>query len=134
MEAKAARNMVTDMRFGAIRSKAGASLATLTLAAALLAGCAGREAAPVAVSQADDPDKSCHQLLQELNYNQYRMALLVRESNHIKANNADVAAGVAPFFPPVMVAYDKGEAQSIELKAFQDRNANLTKLAVDKGC
>jgi hypothetical protein len=88
----------------------------------------------VAVSQADDPDKSCHQLLQEVSYNQQRMALLVRESNHIKANNADVAAGVAPFFPPVMVAYDNGDAPRIELKALQDRNANLTKLAVDKGC
>jgi hypothetical protein len=62
------------------------------------------------------------------------MALLVRESNHVKAGNADVAAGDAPFFPPVLVAYDKGEAQSIELKALQDRNANITKLAVDKGC
>jgi hypothetical protein len=100
----------------------------------LLAGCAGRPAAPVAVSQADDPDKSCHQLLQEVNYNQYRMARLVRESNHVKAGNADVAGGDAFFFPPVLVAYDKGKAQSIELKALQDRNANLTKLAVDKGC
>jgi hypothetical protein len=110
--------------------KLGLSIA----AAAFLAGCAGRPAAPVAVSQADDPDKSCHQLLKELNYNQYRMARLVRESNHVKAGNADVAAADAVFFPPVLVAYDKGKAQSAELKALQDRNANLTKLAVDKGC
>jgi hypothetical protein len=100
----------------------------------LLAGCAGRAAAPVSVSQADDPDKSCNDLLHEVNYNQYRMARLVRESNHVKANNVDVAAGDAFFFPPVLAAYDKGKAQSIELKALQDRNANLTKLAVDKGC
>jgi hypothetical protein len=128
MQAKAARNMVANIRF-----KACGSLAALTFAV-LLAGCAGRAAAPVAVSQADDPDKSCHELLHELSYNQDRMALLVRESNHVKAGNADVAAGDAPFFPPVLVAYDKGEAQSIELKALQDRNANITKLAIDKGC
>lgn len=102
--------------------------------ALLLAGCAGRQAAPVAVSQADDPDKSCHQLLQEVNHNQYRMRLLVKESNHVKAKNADLAAADAFFFPPVMVAYDKGEAQATELKALQDRNAHLTKLAVDKDC
>jgi hypothetical protein len=106
----------------------------LAAATALLAGCAGRQAAPVSVSQADDPDKSCHQLLQELNYNQYRMARLVRESNHVKAGNAEIAAADAFFFPPVMVAYDKGKAQSTELKALQARNANLTKLSVDKGC
>ena len=104
------------------------------LAALLLAGCAGRQAAPVSVSQATDPDKSCHELLHELNYNQYRMARLVKESNHVKAGNADVAAGDAFFFPPVLVAYDKGKAQSAELKALQDRNAQLAKLAVDKDC
>ena len=110
-------------------------LGTAAIAGAvLLAGCAGRQAAPVAVSQADDPDKSCHQLLQELSHNQYRMALLVRESNHVKAANADVAGADAFFFPPVLVAYDKGKAQSTELKALQDRNANLTKLSVDRGC
>jgi hypothetical protein len=128
MQPKAARNMVKGARIGAC-----GSLATLTLAV-LLAGCAHRIAAPVEVSQANDADKSCHQLLQELNYNQHRMALLVRESNHVKAGNADVAAGDAPFFPPVLVAYDKGDTQRIELKALQDRNANITKLAVDKGC
>jgi hypothetical protein len=116
-----------------MRMKCTLGLAALT-AAILVAGCAGRPAAPVSVSQASDPDKSCHDLLHEVNYNQYRMARLVRESNHVKAGNADVAAADAFFFPPVLVAYDKGKAQSIELKALQDRNANLTKLAVDKGC
>jgi hypothetical protein len=128
MQAKAARDMAASVRF-----RTRGTLAVLTLGI-LLAGCAGRQAAPVAVSQADDPQRSCHQLLQELNYNQHRMALLVRESNHIKAGNADLAAGDAPFFPPVMVAYDKGDAPRIELKALQDRNANITKMAVDKGC
>ena len=109
------------------------SLAALALAV-ILGGCAGRQAAPVAVSQAEDPDKSCHQLLQEVNYNQYRMARLVRESNHVRAGNVNLAAGEAPFFPPVMVAYDKGDAPTKELKALQARNANLTKLSVDKGC
>jgi hypothetical protein len=107
-----------------------AALATV----ALLGGCAGRPAAPVPVSEATDPYKSCQDLLHEVMYNQERMAHLVRESEHVKAGNADVAGGDAFFFPPVLVAYDKGKAQSTELKALQDRNANLTKLAVDKGC
>ena len=118
-----------------MRMTAKRTLTTAAMAVAvLLAGCAGRAAAPVAVSQAGDPDKSCHQLLHELNYNQYRMGLLVKESNHVKAGNAEIAAADAFFFPPVLVAYDKGKAQSAELKALQDRNATLTKLAVDKDC
>ena len=107
-----------------------AALAT----AVLLAGCAGRAAAPVATIQATDADKSCAALLKELNGNQYLEARLVRESNHVKAGNAEVAAADAFFFPPTLVAYDKGKAQSAELKALQDRNAELTKLATDKGC
>jgi len=110
----------------------GTAAALVTLA--LLAGCAGRAAAPVAVSQANDADKTCAQLLKELNSNQYLEARLVRESSHVKAGNAEVAAADAFFFPPTLVAYDKGKAQSAELKALQDRNAELTKLATDKGC
>ena len=102
--------------------------------AALLAGCAGRQAAPVVVEQPGDPDKSCHQLLQEVNFNQYRMARLVRESNHVKAENADTVGADSFFMPLFLTRYDKGKAQSIELKALQDRNAHLTRLAVDKDC
>lgn len=102
--------------------------------AALLGACAGRPAAPVQVNQAGDVDKSCHALLHELSTNQYLMARLVRESNHVQAGNADIAAADAFFFPPVMVAYDKGKAQDIELRSLQERNKRLTQLATDKDC
>lgn len=108
--------------------------ATAVSIAALLGACAGRPAAPVQVNQAGDIDKSCHELMQELNQNDYRMARLVRESSHVKAGNADVAGGDAFFFPPVLVAYDKGKAQNIELRSLQERNKKLTQLAVDKDC
>jgi hypothetical protein len=119
------------MRISAKRVLGGAAALSL---AALLGACAGRPAAPVQVNQAGDVAKSCHQLLQELNHNQYRMALLVKESNHVKAGNADLAAADAFFFPPVMVAYDKGKAQNIELRSLQERNKKLSQLAVDKDC
>jgi type IV pilus biogenesis protein CpaD/CtpE len=110
----------------------------LTLAvvafAAMLAGCAGRPAAPVAANQPGDTDKSCNDLLKEVNYNQYLMAREVRESNHVKAGNADTVGGDAFFMPLLLTRYDKGKAQSIELKALQVRNANLTKMAIDKDC
>jgi len=122
----------------------------LTLAAvalvALLAGCAGsggggggagisgRQAAPVAANQPGDPDKSCNDLFKEMNYNQYLEARLVRESDHVKANNADYVAGDSLFMPLFATHYDDGWAQATELHALQVRNANLTKMAVDRGC
>ena len=119
------------MRISARRLLGGAAVLSL---AALLGACAGRPAAPVQVNQAGDLDKSCHELLKELNDNQYYMARLVRESDHVAAGNADVVAGDAFFFPPVLVAYDQGKAQNIELRTFQERNKRLTQLAVDKDC
>ena len=102
--------------------------------AAMLAGCNGRPAAPVALNQPGDTDKSCNDLLKEINYNQYLEARLVRESNHMMANNADYIAGDSFFMPLFATRYDPLDAQKTELKALQDRNANLTKLAVDKDC
>jgi hypothetical protein len=119
------------MRTVAKRVLGGVAVVSL---ATLLGACAGRQAAPVQVNQAGDVDKSCHQLLQEVNHNQYLMARLVRESNHVRAGNADVVAGQAVFFPPVLVAYDQGKAQNLELRTLQERNKKLTQLAVDKDC
>ena len=119
------------MRISAKRILGGLAVLSLT---ALLGACAGRPAAPVQVNQAGDTDKSCHQLLKELNDNQYYMARLVRESEHVKSKNADVVAGDAFFFPPVLVAYDQGKAQNLELRTYQERNKKLTQLAVDKDC
>ncbi len=119
------------MRISAKRLLGGAAILSL---AVLLGACAGRPAAPVQVNQAGDVDKSCHELLKELNDNQYYMARLVRESEHVKAGNADVMAGDMFFFPPVAVAYDPGKAQNVELRTFQERNKRLAQLAVDKDC
>ena len=118
------------MRTGAKRFLGAAGVLSLVF----LGACAGRQAAPVQVNQADDFDKSCHELLQEVNHNQYRMALLVKESDHVRAGNADVVAGQAVFFPPVLVGYDQGKAQNLELRTLQERNKKLTQLAVDKDC
>jgi type IV secretory pathway VirJ component len=116
-----------------INGKQVLGIAMVSLAA-LLGACAGREAAPVQVNQAGDVDKSCHELMAELNHNDYRMARLVKESEHVQSKNADVAGGDAFFFPPVLVAYDQGKAQNLELRTLQERNKKLTQLAVDKDC
>ena len=116
-----------------ITAKQMLGLAAVSLAA-FLSACAGRAAAPVQVNQAGDVDKSCHELLQEVNHNQYFMARLVRESNHVKAGNADLVASNVPFFPPLAIRYDEGKSQNLELRSLQERNKKLTQLAVDKDC
>ena len=117
---------------------------------AMVAGCAGRDAAPVLASRADDVDSSCHELLREESLNQKRMKQLVREDEHIRLGNAEVltdamfipiaiAAPMATpyimiFFPAAVGQLDLQNAPGTELHAFQVRNETLTKLATDKGC
>jgi hypothetical protein len=121
------------MRGNTMLTKSALTLAAVALSA-LLAGCAGRPAAPVVANQPGDPDKSCNDLMKEIDYNQYLEARTVRESEHVKAGNADYIGGDSLFMPFFASYYDKGKAQETELKALQVRNANLTKLVVDKDC
>ncbi len=104
------------------------------LASALVAGCAGRQPAPVLATRVDDIDRSCHELLHEASLNQRRMQQLVTEDKHIRSGNVETAALDGIFFPPVLVALDFQNAPQTEMKAFQARNATLNKLAADKGC
>lgn len=114
----------------------------------MAAGCAGRNAAPVLASRADDVDRTCHELLREESLNQQRMTKLVREDEHIRYANAEVLTDAmfipvaAPlstpyvmiFFPWAVGQIDLQDAPQIELTAFQARNENLIKLASGKGC
>lgn len=102
--------------------------------AGFASGCAGRQPAPVLATRVDDIDRSCHELLHEVSLNQRRMQQLVQEDQHIRSGNVETAALDAIFFPPVLVALDFQNAPQVEMKAFQARNATLTKLATDKGC
>jgi hypothetical protein len=110
------------------------NLLAATLVSTLVAGCAGRQPAPVLATRVDDIDRSCHELLHEASLNQRRMRQLVTEDQHIRANNVETAALDAIFFPPVLVALDFQGAPQTEMKAFQARNAELNKLAAGKGC
>lgn len=115
----------------------------LAAAAATTAGCAGRNAAPVLASRADDVDRSCHELLKEESQNEQRMKHLVLEDQHIHHNNVDTAwqdtvlwtsFWTPPLPSPGVIAFDFQDAPGKELRAFQARNAVLNKLATDKGC
>ena len=115
----------------------------LIAAAASTAGCAGRNAAPVLASKADDVDRTCHQLLKEEAQNEQWMKHLVLEDKHIHQANSDIlwqdtvlwtSFWTPPVPSPGVIALDYKDAPGKEIRAFQARNVVLNKLATDKGC
>lgn len=106
------------------------------MAAAILvmAGCAGRDATPVASYQSQDRDLACSQLAAEIAGNETKVAQLQRE--HDKAHDSNVAVGVvgAIVFWPALFALDTGKAQETEIAALRERNNNLARLQMEKRC
>lgn len=106
----------------------------VTIAAFLLAGCAGRDPNPVAEVQDGDALLSCRQLAQEVEVNNRAILGLIGEQKKTEGNN--VAAGVAGaivFFPALFFMNVKGAAGE-EARAYQRRNEGLIARYQTKGC
>lgn len=100
---------------------------------ALLASCAGRAPAPVAVVQPMDNTLTCQAIQAEVASNNDKIASLGSEKGAKVAQN--VAAGVVGLFIwPVWFAMDFQGAAGTEMKALQDRNAYLATKANTERC
>jgi hypothetical protein len=99
--------------------------------AALCAGCAGRDAAPVATVQPQDQYSDCPMITAEIEANNAKVKQLADERGIKVAQN--VAAGVAGLVVwPLLFAMDfKGAADS-DLAALQARQQYLTNLAAQR--
>lgn len=107
---------------------------TTAIAACLvLAACAGRAPAPVAVSQVGDADRDCHRITDEIRANNEKLGELGGQKGAKVAQN--VAAGIGGiFFFPLWFAMDFQGAAKTEAEALQKRNEHLAALAREKGC
>src|SRR5690606_24567808 len=100
-------------------------------AVALLAGCAGRAPAPVAVTQAQDAYMSCAAIQSEVAANTRKISELGSEQGQKVAQN--VAAGVAGLFIwPLWFALDFQGAATKEIAALEARNSYLGQLAMER--
>lgn len=99
-----------------------------------LGGCAGRTAAPIAITQVGDDVLSCNQLQAEIARNRAQAETLMAQNK--KAGDANVAIGVvgAILFWPALFALDTGTAEKDEAKALGDRNTVLTAQLARRNC
>ncbi|WP_422475483.1 hypothetical protein [Endozoicomonas sp. ALB032] len=108
---------------------AGLSLLAVTL---LQAGCAGRNAHPVAVRQYGDINRSCAALENEIVFIEEEIRRLVPKTDKTGKN---VTLGVAGAFLLVPWFFmDLSQAEQIEINAFRQRYNYLLGLAQNKNC
>jgi uncharacterized protein YcfL len=101
------------------------------MAAAVLAGCAGRSPQPVAVVQAQDAHTDCNAIMAEVQANNLQVQALAVEEGQKTTQN--VAAGVAGLFVPVLwFAMDFQGTASKEAAALQARQQYLATLAGER--
>lgn len=106
----------------------------ITIAALVLAGCAGREANPVQVIQPGDAQLSCKELRQEISISQQQMQRLLSDQKDVQGKNTAAAvAGAVVFFPALFFLNLKGAARE-EAKALQDRIKGLAERHNNRSC
>ena len=107
------------------------TITMVACAAALLAGCAGRDPANIATVQPQDRGMNCAAIQAEMASNNARLGQLSHEEGEKVAQN--VAAGVVGLLVwPVWFAMDFKDAAGKDTAALQNRQQYLTTLAADR--
>jgi hypothetical protein len=104
----------------------------LACIAAMISGCAGRAANPVAIHQFGDDGKSCQALKGELRNIENSVQRLVPQSEKTGKN---VALGVVGVFVwPAWLFMDLSSAEKEEINAYRNRHDHLVSIAEAKQC
>lgn len=98
----------------------------------VVAGCGGRAANPVMVSQYGDQRKSCEALEVEMSQNQQEISRILPETEKTGTNTALGVAGLFLIVPWFFM--DFSESEQIEVNAYRQRYNHLALVAMDKQC
>lgn len=102
------------------------------MAAAMVVGCGGRSANPIASYQPGDEQRSCTGLQAEIASNEQEIIKLLPYED---ATGKNVALGVTGFFLIVPLFFmDFKDAEELEIRAYRQRNQRLREIAYNNGC
>lgn len=103
--------------------------AALSLVCLVLAGCGGRVAHPVAITNNYDRQMTCDQLRAERGVNDSKLADLEKERTSDRVNNLGAVLATPLMLP---LALDLSSSESTEAEALTKRNAELDRLIAQK--
>ena len=109
-------------------------LAVLGFCALAVAGCAGREAHPVAIMQDYDKELTCNQIRAEIKSNEQKAQQLAGEGESARTANVVVGTVGVLLFWPALFALNLSDAERQEMTALSERNTHLTTMADMHGC
>ncbi|VAW01147.1 hypothetical protein MNBD_ALPHA07-2025 [hydrothermal vent metagenome] len=109
------------------------TIVAVSMSALVLAGCAGRNANPVAEVQPGDAALTCRQLSNEVQVNNQAIFGLIGEKKKSQGGNVAAGVGAVIFLPALFFMNVKGAAGE-EARAYQRRNQGLISRYNAKGC
>lgn len=99
----------------------------------ILAGCGGREAKPVAITNPTDSAFDCAGISREFAANERQIMATLKERSQAQGKNIVLgAAGV--FFLPALFFMDPKSPEKVEIDALRNRNNVLEDIARTKKC
>lgn len=105
---------------------------SITLAALILMGCAGRPANPIMVYQHGDGERSCDALERELELIGEDILALMPRTDKADKNTQLGVAGIFLLIP--LFFMDISKAEQVEINALTKRYNHLLGIAVEKDC
>ena len=110
------------------------SICLIIACSTVLAGCGGREAKPISVTNHTDSSLDCASVEREFNANERQIISTAEERQNAQAKNAILTAtGVVLFFPALFFI-DPKSPERVEIDALRNRNNVLVDLAKSKKC
>ncbi|MBY5565016.1 hypothetical protein [Rhizobium leguminosarum] len=110
------------------------SMALILAFSILLAGCAGREARPVASTNPTDSAFNCAGIVREFDANERQISSTVKERTDAQGKNIVLGATGVLLFLPALFFMDPKSPEKVEIDALRNRNNVLTSIAKSKGC
>jgi len=109
------------------------AIPTLTCAISL-AGCGGRDAHPIASTNATDNLLDCSAIAREFDANERQILATLKERSQAQGKNIVLGAAGALIFFPALFFMDPKSPEKVEIDALRNRNLVLTQAARAKGC
>jgi hypothetical protein len=99
-----------------------------------MAGCAGREAHPVAVTQTGDEQMSCPAIATTVSANENQIRNLQGQAESHNVDNAIVGTVGVVLFWPALFALDTTDYEKQEATALRERDEYLNQVAIQHNC
>ena len=117
-----------------VTRKRPAAVAVLLVLSTTLSGCGGREAHPVAVTNATDGGLDCASVSREHAANERQILATMKERAQAEGKNIILGATGVLLFWPALFFMDPKSPEKVEIDALRNRNRVLEDIARTKKC